>query len=293
MPRLQGKKFLLTYPQCSLTKEALSSFLRDHFEVKAFTIARELHQDGTPHLHAAIILECSPNSSNMRLFDFDGHHPNIKTLKTKSDFDRASKYCQKDGDYITNVEKSLTPRQELYKSLLENPEGLTPQWVKEHPEIMAVNFDSLQKWMAFLKPGLRIPPLRLLPKRRHIWFSGPSNSGKSTWLTAYLELHHCPREIPRNNDFNGTDASTDLLFCDEYRAHLSVQDLNRLCDGRCQLNTKGGSTFIGYPQVVVVSNFTINELYYKSDPEEISSLTNRFDQYVSTINRPKFPTREL
>lgn len=293
MPRLQAKKYLLTYPQCTLTKEEVSTSLQNQFDVKTFTISRELHQDGTPHIHAVIVLQSSPNTTNMRCFDINGFHCNIKALKTQSDCDRATKYIQKDGDYITNVEKSLSKRAELFKSLQENPGGLTPQWVKEHPEIMALNFDSLQKWMAFLRPRLLIPELRLLPKRRHTWYYGPSNSGKSTWLNAYLELHHDAQEIPRNNDFHGISPSADLLFSDEYRGHLSVQELNRLCDGRCRLNTKGGSTYIAYPVVVIVSNFSIQEIYNKSDPEEINSVFNRFNQYMSPINRPKFPTREL
>lgn len=293
MPRFQSKKYLLTYPKCTLTKEEVSKALQDQHDLKTFTIARELHQDGTPHIHAVIILSSSPNTTNMRLFDIDGFHPNIKTLPTNADVTRAIKYIKKDGDYITNLEEPLGKRAQLFKDLIENPDGLTPQWVREHPEIMALNYDSLQKWMAFLRPRISIPQLRLVPKRRHIWYSGPSNSGKSTWLTAYLELHHDPQEIPRNNDFHGITQTADLLFSDEYRGHLSVQELNRLCDGRCRLNTKGGSTYIAYPVVVIVSNFTINETYFKADPEEIASVLNRFDQYVSTINRPKFPTREL
>lgn len=293
MPRFQGKKYFLTYPQCTLSKEEVSAFLQEHFDVATFTVARELHQDGTPHIHACLLLSSSVNSTNIRLFDINGFHPNIKALKTLSDFQRVHKYCKKDGDYISNVEDKLTPRQALYKSLQDNPGGLTVEWVREHPEIMAVNFDSLQKWMAFLNPGIQIPELQNLPKRRHIWYSGPSNSGKSTWLNAYISLHHVPREIPRNNDFNGYNKEVDLLFCDEYRSHLSVQELNRLCDGRCRVNTKGSSTYLAYPQVVIVSNFTIEELYNKSDPEEINSLLNRFDRYVSTINSPPFPSREL
>lgn len=293
MPRLQGKKYLITYPQCTLLKEEVSEKLSAIADIKTFTISRELHQDGTPHIHAVLVLSSSPGTTNMRYFDIDGFHPNIKALKTISDVERATKYIKKDGDYITNAEKRLSPRAELFKALVENPGGLTIEFVKEHPEIMAVSYDSLQKWMAFLHPHVQVPPIQLRPKKRHIWYYGPSNTGKSTWLTPYLECHHFPQEIPRNNDYNGCVHSTDLLYCDEYRGHLSVQELNRLCDGRTKLNTKGSSTWIAYPQVVIVSNFSITEVYYKSDPEEINSVLNRFNQYVSPTYRPKFPTREL
>lgn len=293
MPRLQGKKFLLTYPQCTLTTTEVSQKLQAITTIVTFTIASELHQDGTPHIHAVLILQSSPGTSNMRYFDIDGFHPNIKTLKTLSDVERASKYVQKDGNYITNVESRLKGRALLFDCLIKNPGGLTITFVKEHPEIMALNFDSLRKWMSFVHPTLQIPPVQFLPKRRHIWLHGPSNSGKSYWLNAFICCFFQPEEIPRNNDYNGVHISTDLLYFDEYRGQLDVQTLNRLCDGRTKLNTKGSSTWIAYPQIVIVSNFTLQEVYCKADPEEIASLLNRFQQYDSSRNLPKFPTREL
>jgi len=290
MPRIQGKKFLLTFPQCTLTKEEVSQALESQFTVKNFTIARELHEDGSPHIHAVIVLESSPNTTNMRVFDINGYHPNIKTLKTTSDVERASKYCQKDGDFITNFEKSLSGRALLFKKLLENPGGLTPQFVKENPEIMALSFDSVKKWVSFCLQRPPHPVPRILPKKRHLWCYGPANTYKSTWLYAYIQCYQFPDEIPRNNDYSGTGVHNDLLYCDEYRGHLSVQELNRLCDGRTKLNTKGGSTSIHCPLIVIVSNFSINEIYFKCDPVEIDSVHARFHQYVFPTLRPKFPT---
>lgn len=293
MPRLQAKKYLITYPQCSLSKEEVSTFLQDHFEVETFTIARELHQDGTPHIHAVLVLASSPNTTNMRVFDIDGYHPNIKALKTVSDVARAHKYCQKDGDYITNVERKLSPRAQLFQALINNPGGLTIEFVRANPEIIALNFDSLKKWMAFLNPRLQVPEIKSMPKRRHIWFCGPSNTGKSTWLNAYLELHHNALPISSRDDYNGYDQTVDLLYADEFGPPFSVQSLNTLCDGRARLNTKGSHTWIGYPQVVIVSNFTISEVFSKATPTELEALYNRFQQYDSSINMPPFPTREL
>lgn len=291
MPRLQGKKYLLTYPQCSSTKEEISEALQSVFVVKTFTIARELHQDGTPHIHAVLVLESSPNTTNMRAFDVNGHHPNIKSLKTNADVERATQYVKKDGDFITNVKKHCSKREEMFEALLSNPDGLTPAFVKEYPGIMALNFDSIKKWMAFVLPRPTLPNPVVLPKKRHIWCHGGANTFKSTWLNAYIQCYFFPDELPRNNDYTGIGVQNDLLYCDEYRGHLSVQELNRLCDGRTKLNTKGGSTTISYPLIVIVSNFSINEVYYKCDPVEIDSVHARFNQYPFPTLRPKFPTR--
>ncbi|AUM61974.1 Rep [uncultured virus] len=289
--RLQSKKYLLTYAQCPLTKEEILESLQGRFSLKAYTIAQELHQDGERHLHAAILLQDSPSTTDMRVFDVNSYHPNIKTLKTTSDYKRASEYCKKDGDFITSDKKSLTAREEMFDELLKNPGGLTREFVLSHPGIMALNFDSIRKWMAYVFPRPIAIPFGKRAKKVNLWCHGPSNSYKSTWLNAYIQCYHCPQEIPRNNDYAGIEQDTDLLFSDEFRGHLSVQELNRLCDGYCKLNTKGGSTVISNPIVVIVSNFSINEIYYKSDPVEIDSVHSRFHQYVFPNLRPKFPTR--
>lgn len=292
--RLQGKRYLLTYPRCSLTKEEVLEALKNSHALKAFTIASELHQDGTPHVHACIHLESPPNTTNMRYFDIHAFHPNIALLKNKSDWDRASQYCKKDGNFLTSDKDNKSKRTILFEELLQNPGGLTKEFILGHPEIMALNYASLQQWMSVVSTRFLLPPPKLLPKRRHIWISGPSNSGKSYWLNARLELSFEPQELPRNNDFTGFSLRTDLVYCDEYKGHLTIQELNRLCDGRTKLNTKGGSTVVDYPTVIICSNYSIARCYQKVlDPEILKTLYNRFDQYDSSIKFPPFPSCEL
>lgn len=292
-PRLQGKKYLLTFPKCTLSKEEVLEALKTAHGIEEYTIARELHQDGTPHIHACIVLSNSPNTTNMRHFDIDQFHPNIKALKTKADFERASRYAQKDGDFISSVEKRLGKRAQLFKALLDHEGGLTPKFVRDNPEVLGLNFEGLRKWLDFVHPQHRYPTMRILPKKRHIWFHGKANAGKSYFLNAFQSLFHEPQEIPLNNDYSGISNTTDLLYRDEFRGHLSVQELNRLCDGRTKLNTKGGTTVIGYPLVFIVSNYSIEECYKNVTQNILETLYSRFNQYDSAINRPKFPTREL
>lgn len=55
--RLNAKKLFLTYPKCSITKEAALEQLK--LKLKGITkilVAHELHKDGTDHLHAYINL---------------------------------------------------------------------------------------------------------------------------------------------------------------------------------------------------------------------------------------------
>nr|ALG02688.1 AC1 [Cotton leaf curl Multan virus] len=109
MPRAlktNAKNYFLTYPQCSLTKEeALSQISHQHTLVnkKYIKVCRELHEDGSPHLHVLIQFEGKFICTNNRFFDLvsptrSAHiHPNIQGAKSSSD---VKAYIDKDGDTL-------------------------------------------------------------------------------------------------------------------------------------------------------------------------------------------------
>ncbi|ABN80360.1 replication-associated protein C1 [Pumpkin yellow mosaic Malaysia virus] len=111
MPRagrfsIKAKNYFLTYPQCSLTKEeALSQLkpLQTPTNKKYIKICRELHEDGSPHLHVLIQFEGKCNCTNNRFFDLVSptksthFHPNIQGAKSSSD---VKSYLDKDGDTL-------------------------------------------------------------------------------------------------------------------------------------------------------------------------------------------------
>nr|QIH45362.1 replication protein [Emilia yellow vein virus] len=104
--RINAKNYFLTYPHCSLTKEEALSQLKD-LETptnKLFIrICRELHEDGTPHLHVLIQFEGKFQCKNQRFFDLispnrSAHfHPNIQGAKSSTD---VKTYMEKDGDVL-------------------------------------------------------------------------------------------------------------------------------------------------------------------------------------------------
>nr|AIP89452.1 replication associated protein [South African cassava mosaic virus] len=111
MPRagrfsIKAKNYFLTYPKCTLSKEAALDQLRQLQTPtnKLFIkICRELHENGEPHLHALIQFEGKYNCTNQRFFDLispsrSAHfHPNIQGAKSSSD---VKSYLDKDGDTI-------------------------------------------------------------------------------------------------------------------------------------------------------------------------------------------------
>nr|AFV60470.1 replication-associated protein [Tomato leaf curl virus] len=104
--KINAKNYFLTYPKCSLTKEeALSQLLNIQTPTskKFIRICRELHEDGTPHLHVLIQFEGKFQCKNNRFFDLTSptrsahFHPNIQGAKSSSD---VKSYMEKDGDVI-------------------------------------------------------------------------------------------------------------------------------------------------------------------------------------------------
>ncbi|UFT26565.1 replication-associated protein [Desmodium mosaic virus] len=104
--RLSAKNIFLTYPRCSLSKEEALQQLQNISlpSNKLFIrVARELHENGEPHLHVLIQLEGKAQIYNQRTFDLisptrSAHfHPNIQGAKSSSD---VKSYVEKDGDFI-------------------------------------------------------------------------------------------------------------------------------------------------------------------------------------------------
>nr|QIH45215.1 replication protein [Ageratum yellow vein China virus] len=104
--KIQAKNYFLTYPQCSLTKEeALSQLqsIQTPTNKKYIKVCRELHEDGSPHLHVLVQFEGKFVCTNSRFFDLvspsrSAHfHPNIQGAKSSSD---VKSYIDKDGDTL-------------------------------------------------------------------------------------------------------------------------------------------------------------------------------------------------
>lgn len=73
------KNIFLTYPKCPHDKlDMLSMFeLKLPNNIEHYVIARELHEDGSPHIHAYLRLKKVLKIRDMNYFDIKGRHPNI------------------------------------------------------------------------------------------------------------------------------------------------------------------------------------------------------------------------
>ena len=60
--RLSCKHLLLTYPRLDETKEqVLGALMEKRLSIKDYIVARELHNDGTPHIHVYLKLNLRVN----------------------------------------------------------------------------------------------------------------------------------------------------------------------------------------------------------------------------------------
>lgn len=276
---INAKKFLLTYAKCTLSKEEVLETLSQDRPVRFYIIALESHQDGSPHIHACMHFEDRVHSTNARVFDIKGFHCNVELLKFQRDFNKAAEYCRKDKDFITNIEAKISKRAMLAQAVIEHGR-IDGQLLLAHPELLFVPFNSISQWMGLIrkpKTALAYPTT----KKRHRWLYGVSNTGKTTrFRTEVAGKNIC--EIPTNNDYKCNE-DTEILWIDEYKGALTIQQLNKLCDGNTQLNTKGGSTWILFPMVYVISNFSISECYKNSTNDMLDTLFNRFIETHLTL----------
>jgi len=108
-----GKRFFLTYPTCTRTPQELVAYLQGKAPVRSYLVARELHQDGQPHLHACVEFKTHQRKAVDWLDDF-GVHPNKQDPRKWA---ACKQYCKKDGDFLEGPEDE--PEDNLQETLAQ------------------------------------------------------------------------------------------------------------------------------------------------------------------------------
>lgn len=276
--RFQAKGWLLTYPQCGLSKETVLDALRSHGEIVEYVVCIEKHTDGSPHLHAFVKYSKKISyypKTNSSKFDIEGFHGNYQVAKS---WKRCERYCKKDGDYISSFDtESAKQKKAKHNKLVLT---MDPIVAVEDGEIRWQELNLLVKTQQTMKMlGMKRAPSEELdlPKLRHYWIYGESNTGK-TYKREGLEQEWGLRgfQIPLNNDWIGY-SNEKYLWVDEFKGQLTIQQLNTLCDGGVKLNVKGGSLKLHRrPTVYVFSNYSIDDCFKNTDDITRYALKNRF-----------------
>lgn len=130
--RANARNFFLTYPHCSLDEDELP-YLVPFFEsitatseLVYYTIARELHADGTPHIHVVLTYSNLVDIRNSNAFDITDNtgairHCNIATPPARSSqgwLEQKVKYSKKDGAFISTHPTKLESVERRWFNLL-------------------------------------------------------------------------------------------------------------------------------------------------------------------------------
>lgn len=227
------KSWFLTYPQCPLAKELVLKLL-EPLGIAEYTISEEKHDNGDPHLHACIILKKKARFKKDRfdIKDLDTvYHGNYQPVKN---LQKCREYVIKDGNYISNVDVEAVKMHKpklVKEDYLKDPLDLLDEGKLSFFQIN--NFLKNQDcYKMLLARKTAIPPEEMPKKKRHHWIYGNSNTGKTTMLRQKMveEKENGWFQIPTNNDWKGYNGEKNL-YLDEYKGQLSLQELNRICDG--------------------------------------------------------------
>jgi len=111
--RMAGKYFLLTYPQCVLSKaRALEILLELYSDIERAVVAFETHADGSPHLHIWCQFKTTKNFTSPFTFDLVDlvnagmataysrqNHGNYQVCRSPK---KCLEYAMKDGDVLVH-----------------------------------------------------------------------------------------------------------------------------------------------------------------------------------------------
>lgn len=121
--RLKSTMMFLTYPKCDMEKQVwLDAFTGKKFDY--YVICRELHQDGTPHLHVLLKNhKVQFDVTSEKTFDVLGFHPNIRKVKPgPGHLERVIGYMKKyDTQCLTNMppQECYSTKEGVYKEALK------------------------------------------------------------------------------------------------------------------------------------------------------------------------------
>ena len=147
--RFNAKYGLLTYPQCGdLDPFSVVNMLG---ELGAECIVgREDHADGGVHLHAFFMFERKFSSRNVRIFDVDGQHPNVRSgwSTPEKGWDYATKYGDVVAGGLERPGNRISPSGNVWPTILlsESREEFFEACARLAPRALLCNFSSLRAY---------------------------------------------------------------------------------------------------------------------------------------------------
>lgn len=288
MPKgqIQYSQVLLTYPQCSKSKEELLEFIQSIKGICCAIVAKENHHetDGE-HLHAWIKFEKTKTVSNGKwgnLFDWNEVHGNYeKVTCTAKSISNTVKYVMKDGDIIVwNCDpKELIKEEKSHGRKYDNMKILnTP--MKQLVEEGTISIHQVPAYMRGISAYKLLEKPKNKSKCRGIWISGRPGCGKSTWAEKFGNSKGGFYEKAQNKWWDGYDGEKVVIMNDvdsEALLHYMKIWADKF---PCKGEVKGHTVWLHHDWFIVTSNFTIEQIcMMKQDGHMfIDAVKRRFEE---------------
>lgn len=279
---------LLTYPQCTKTKEELLEWLKKKDGIQCAIVCHENHHETEgEHLHAWIKFinsrKCTANQWGT-LFDWEGIHGHYDkvTCSTRSIADTV-KYVMKDGDVavwncdpnaLMNPGKSHVRKYDNEKILNTPMKQLVDEGVVDIKQVPAY-LKGIQAYKLLEKPAEKA-------RCRGIWLTGRAGCGKSTWAHKLGDHLGGYYEKAQNKWWDGYDKEK-VVVLDDLDTEALLHYLKIWADKfPCKGEVKGSTVWLHHDWFVVTSNWTINEICMRTDsPDKFyEALKRRFHEMV-------------
>lgn len=290
--RMQSKRFMLTYPQCNLTIQQVYDSVHNKYPIKWARICIEEHQDGTPHLHAAVELTKKPNIRQANAFDIEGFHPNVEPSRN---WPATQNYCKKGSNYEDfdnrdvddSVEESnlyelaaTMQRSEFmhYARTHKVPFGYATDAWNTRESIFTINASTTGlESLGTIRSDLDAYTIDETDRRSHV-IIGPSGIGKTTWAK-----RECAKPALFVTHTDGLrklgDHHKSIVFDDMSFLHIPREAQIQLVDRDCprQIHVRYGTADI---PAGIQKIFTSNVQIFDTGDQAINRRVNvkRFPQ---------------
>jgi len=178
--RLSGRNLFLTYPKCLLEKIHVQEFLLSLVGCEYMLVARELHQDGTPHIHVFLTLNKKLNTTSAKYFDIAGYHGNYQTARDSDDVIEYLKKSDKEplsyGQYVGNSQTAVQKRAVKNRQMLSMP----PHELVDKGLIHISQYKQVKEAIQMYHVD-KIEVPEYMPKEC-IWIYGKTGIGKSRYI---------------------------------------------------------------------------------------------------------------
>lgn len=150
--RLSAKSFFNTYPHCDVPKELVLAQYQDLGTLTYCIIAKELHQDGTPHIHVCCTFDRKRNFVSPNCFDllYDGRtfHGNYSTARNKA---ASINYCKKEDENPLEFSPDQPTEEEEIEDIFEYAKNHTAEEFTIFCIKHKVSFAYMQHILATIK----------------------------------------------------------------------------------------------------------------------------------------------